>query len=97
MVEGTGLTSSLLNSEVNSIDVCGNTCVVDESSSDNLQVTCTLPHIVTAYSASEYDIVVPGPLHSGTWTGTASDAELAKLIDGKNTVDMQDSTTDCYF
>jgi len=97
MVEGTGLTSSLLNSDVNSIDMCGNTCVVDEGASDPHQVTCILPHIVTAYSASAYDVVVPGPLHSGTWTGTASDTELAKLIDGKNTVDMTDSNTDCHF
>ena len=96
-VGGTGLTSSLLNSEVNSIDVCGNTCVVDEDASDSLFVTCTLPHIVTAYSASEYDVMVPGSLHSGTWTGTASDDELAKLVDGINTVDMEDSNTDCYF
>ena len=42
----------------------------------------------TAYSASEYDIVVAGMLHDGTWTGTASSTELARLIDGKNMVDM---------
>lgn len=33
-VTGTGLTSSLLNSEVNSIDVCGNPCLIDEDASD---------------------------------------------------------------
>ena len=39
-----------------------------------------------------------GNLHDGTWTGTASDAELAKLIDTKNMIDMNDDTTsDCYF
>ena len=33
-ITGTGLTSSLLNSDVNSIDVCGNPCVIDEDASD---------------------------------------------------------------
>ena len=91
------MTSSLLNNEVNSIDVCGNICVVDQDASDNQQVTCTLPHIVTAFSAAEYEVKLPGLLHSGTWTGTAGDAELEKLIDGKNTVDITDSNTDCFF
>lgn len=37
-------------------------------------------------------------LHEGIWTGTASDTELAKLIDNKNMIDMQDSTSsNCYF
>jgi hypothetical protein len=82
---------------VNSIDVCGNTCVVDEDASDASQTTCTLPHVSTAYSAAEYDVVTAGLLHDGTWTGTASSTELAKLIDGKNMVDMEDSSTYCQF
>jgi hypothetical protein len=42
--------------------------------------------------------VTQGVLHDGTWTGTTSDSELAKLIDGKNMVDMSDSTSsNCYF
>ena len=39
-----------------------------------------------------------GILHDGTWTGTASDEELARLIDGVNMIDMSDSTkSNCYF
>ena len=39
-----------------------------------------------------------GIITDGIWTGTASDRELAKLIDGKNKVDMVDTTkTGCYF
>lgn len=36
-------------------------------------------------------------IHDGTWSGTATDEELAKLIDGKNMIDMQDSSSTCYF
>lgn len=60
-------------------------------------MTCTLPHVATAYSAAQFEVVSAGLLHDGTWTGTASDTELAKLIDGKNMIDMQDSNTECYF
>ena len=61
-------------------------------------MTCNLPYVSTAYSADTFEIVTEGILHDGTWTGTASDEELAKLIDGKNMVDMNDSTSsDCYF
>ena len=86
------------NDETTRIDVCGNDCVLDEDASSSSAVVCRLPLISTAYSASEYDIVTVGELHDGTWTGTASDDELAKLIDNKNMVDMTDDTsTDCYF
>lgn len=36
-------------------------------------------------------------LHDGTWSGTASEAELAKLIDNKNMIDMVDSSSSCHF
>ena len=88
----------MLGNSANSIDVCGNPCVIDEANSDADQVTCTLPYVATAYSADAYQIVTAGTIHDGTWTGTASDEELAKLINGKNMVDMNDSTAeDCYF
>ena len=97
-VTSAGLTATLLGNSANSIDVCGNPCVVDTEASDADQVTCTLPHVSTAYSADTFEIVTEGVLHDGTWTGTASDEELAKLIDGKNMIDMSDSTsTGCYF
>ena len=96
-VEGEGLTSSLIDSTTNSIDVCGNPCAIDAAASDAFQVTCTLPYVATAYSAAEYEVVSPGMLHSGTWSGTTTDSELAKLIDGKNMVDMLDSETQCHF
>ena len=78
--------------------MCGNNCVVDDAASDADQTTCTLPLIQTAYSASTFEIVKEGKLHDGTWSGTASDDQLASLIDGLNMIDMEDSTsTDCYF
>ena len=72
--------------------------MIDGEASSVTQATCTLPHVSTAYSATEYDIVVSGKLHDGTWTGTTSeDVELARLIDGKNMVEMVDSSTTCHF
>ena len=97
-VTAPGLTASLLDSPTNYIDVCGNRCEIDASSSNADTTTCKLPLVSTAYSASNFEIVTQGMIHDGTWTGTASDAELAKLTDGKNMVDMEDDTaTDCYF
>ena len=97
-VTASGLTSSLLSSDSNSIDFCGNPCIVDEGASSATETVCKLPYLSTAYSATEYEIVTTGVLHEGTWTGTASQSELAKLTDGKNMIDMTDSaTTDCYF
>lgn len=93
-----GLTSTLTDSETNYVDVCGNNCVVDSDASNADQTTCTLPVVSTAYSASTFEIVKEGKLHDGTWTGTASDEQLAGLIDGLNMIDMEDGTsTDCYF
>ena len=97
-VTGAGLTASLLDSEENYIDVCGNRCEIDSTSSNADSATCKLPYVSTAYSASNFEIVTQGMIHDGTWTGTASDEELAKLIDQKNMIDMIDETsTDCYF
>ena len=96
-VSAVGLTASLIDSATNSIDVCGNPCVINAEESDADQLTCTLPYVSTAYSASNFEIVTQGILHDGTWTSTASDAELAKVIDGKNMIDMIDSTSsDCF-
>ena len=54
--------------------------------------------VSTAYSAANFEIVKKGTLHDGTWTGTASAEELAKLIDTNNMNAVADSTaSDCYF
>ena len=72
--------------------------MINSDLSDADQTTCTLPYVSTAYSATNFEIVVQGMLHDGTWTGTATDAELAKLIDTRNMIDMNDETSsDCYF
>ena len=97
-ITAAGLTATFIGDETNSINVCGNPCTIDTDASDADQMTCNLPYVSTAYSADTFEIVTEGILHDGTWTGTASDEELAKLIDGKNMVDMNDSTSsDCYF
>ena len=84
---------------MNRIEVCGNECILDESTSSAEEASCILPYVSTAYSATEYDIVQVGVLHDGVWTGTATDSELTKLIDNKNMIDITDdsSTTSCYF
>ena len=97
-VTANGLTSTISGDSTSYIEVCGRECVLDTTASTSTAATCTLPYVSTAYSASEYSIVQSGTLHDGTWTGTASDEELAKLIDEVNMIDMTDSTaTDCYF
>ena len=96
-IKAAGLTASLKNSKTSRIDVCGNPCVVDAKASDASQTTCTLPYLATSYSAETFEIVTEGLIHDGTWTGTASAAELAKLIDGKNMADLQDTNSSPYF
>ena len=97
-VVAAGLTSTLTSSTTDKIDVCGETCAIDTAASDASKVVCKLPYVATSYSYSNYKVVSSGQLHTGTWTGTSSATELAKLIDGKNLVDLSDSTaTDCYF
>jgi len=58
-----------------------------------------VPHVSTAYSSANFEVVTSGVISGlGTWTGTATDSELAKLTDNKNMVDMIDDTSaDCYF
>lgn len=93
-----GLKSTLKSNAADKIDFCGETCVMDEASSDSSKVICKLPLVATTYSVSNYKVVSSGNLVTGTWTGTASAEELKKLSDGRNTVDMTDSTsTDCKF
>ena len=71
---------------------------MDEGASDSSKVVCKLPLIATTYSISNYKVVSSENIVAGTWTGTASDAELKKLTDGRNTVDISDSTSsDCFF
>lgn len=97
-VTANGLTSTLKANTADKIDVCGETCVMDESSSDASKVDCTVPFVATTYSATNYKVVTAGAQHTGIWTGTASKTELARLIDGKNTIDLTDSTSsNCYF
>lgn len=91
------MTSTLKADETSYIEICGNKCILDEEASSAVDAVCTLPFVMTAYSAAEYDIVKEGVLHDGVWTGTADDTELAKLIDDKNTVDMIDADPNCYF
>lgn len=96
-VTAQGLFSTIQADNTTYIDVCGNECVLSANSSDRAQATCTLPHVSTSYSASNYEIVKVGVLHDGTWTGTATSEELARLIDNKNMVDMTDTSDNCYF
>lgn len=96
-VTSNGLMSSIKASTANQIDVCGRSCVMDEAKSNASKVVCTLPLVATTYSTKNYEVTKSGTLHDGTWSGTATAAELKKLVDGKNIVDMIDATaTNCY-
>lgn len=90
-----GLTSALMNNE-NSIQVCGNTCIFEESLSDGGQATCILPPLATPYSVDEFSIVKSEVLDSD-WTGSGSDNELAKLSDGEPTKKYHDNGDTCWF
>jgi hypothetical protein len=55
-----------------------------------------LPAFATKFSISEYEITEVATM-SLTWTGTASDDEVAKLNDGDELEDYTDSSTTCEF
>ena len=96
-VKAPGLTSSLQADESTTIEICGNTCEVDPTTSDGTQTVCTLAPLVTRYSSSAYQLVLPQVL-KGSWEGSASRQELDKLSDGTKTIDIADETnSDCYF
>ena len=97
-VTSNGLKSTLKANVANKIDVCGRSCEMDETASNASKVVCSLPLVATTYSAKNYKVIEAGTLHDGTWSGTATAAELIKLYDGKNIVDLTDATaTNCYF
>ena len=82
------------NSEQNTVTVCGQRCELDIAASSATQMTCTLPPVITTYSAITFDMVEASEL-AVTWTGTGAD--LMKLNDGINTKDSVDATaTNCY-
>ena len=92
-----GLGAILAGTEDSKIEVCGNPCVFDAEKSDALLAVCNLPPMVTQYSVQEYGLAEPAVL-KGAWVeGTGSEEELAKLNDGINTVDYQDSSNTCSF
>lgn len=53
----------------NFVTVCGNVCHIDEVLSNSAQTVCTVPPLVTTYSATNYKISEVG-LIKGTWTGS---------------------------
>lgn len=55
----------------NSITVCGNPCLLDDSKSDASKAVCTVPALATKYSAQAYKIN-SASLLSGTWTGSVT-------------------------
>jgi hypothetical protein len=79
------------------IDVCGEPCAIGSTSTSS-KVVCTLPHVATTYSATNYKIVETGTMHVGTWTGTAAATEIPKLTNDKNLIDYTDATSEnCHF
>lgn len=91
-----GLTAALLSSEENSIDVCGNPCMLKESQSTAVLATCQLAPLVTPYSVENYSMASSSILE-GKWTGSGEEEELAKLNDGFPTVNYEDTSSPCHF
>jgi len=92
-VTAPGLTAALQSSDENQITVCGNVCVLDSSSDEGI-ATCTLAPLVTPYSANEFKLTTSALL-DGSWSGSGDDEELAKLNDGKPTVNYVDPNNSC--
>jgi hypothetical protein len=92
-----GLGAILAGTEDSKIEVCGNPCVFDAEKSDALLAVCNLPPMITQESVQEYELAEPAVL-KGAWVdGSGSEEQLAKLNDGINTVDYQDSSNTCFF
>ena len=51
---------------------------------------------MTTFSASTYNMAEASNL-AGIWTGSGSESELLKLMDGNNLDDYIDSTSPCYY
>lgn len=95
-IEATGLASTLAGNSDNSVTVCNQRCEIDLDASDADNAKCTLPALMTTYSAAQFEMAEAANI-SGTWTGSGSSSELAKLNDGKNLDDYSDSSTPCYY
>jgi len=95
-IEATGLASALAGDPDNTVTVCNRACEIDIEASDANNAKCTLPSLMTTFSASTFDMGEPANI-AGTWTGTASSSQLSKLNDGDNLDDYSDSTVPCYF
>ena len=95
-IEGTGLASTLSGNSENTVTVCNQLCEIDYEESDADNAKCILPQLMTTYSADTFDMAEAASL-SGTWTGSGSSSELAKLNDGNNLDDYSDSSAPCYY
>jgi len=99
---GCGLTMSLaglasdLQVDGNSVDVCGNECVLSVADSTGNDAVCHVPSLTTIYSATNHRISEAGVLQ-GTWFASNTD-QMAVLSDYNNIVDYSDSTASgCFF
>lgn len=55
-IQASGLANALIGSEANTIMICEQECVVDEDSSLESEATCTIPALMTTYSAEIYQM-----------------------------------------
>lgn len=94
-INAQGLFSNFADA-ANQVTVCGNVCEISATASSDATTVCILPEFISTYSIEQYNIVEVEVL-TGTWVGTASDAELAKLTDKNNLNDLVDATVGCNF
>jgi hypothetical protein len=90
-----GLTRTLTDTDNSSIEVCGNTCILDTDISNSGSTRCRLEPMVSRYSVETYDISEPAVL-KGTWKG-ADGGKVTKLDDGVLTVDYNSNRSDCSY
>jgi len=87
----------LENSESTYIDICGNKCVLDEEQSTTDNVVCSVPPLMTTYSAAQYSLGEEKALKGTIISSNADETEQAKLFDGDNVVFYNDDTASgCY-
>ena len=88
-VTGSGLANTLIGHDEDKITVCNRECVLDFVESSTMITKCRLPGLMTTFSASTYNMAEASNL-AGVWTGSGSESELLKLMDGNNLDDYLD-------
>lgn len=78
----------------NSIEMCGNACVLDTKLSTAAKAVCRIPALATTLSTRQFGIVEAGVL-KGKWFATDA-KELPKIFDDSVMDDYVDASAACH-